>query len=97
MKIRKLIIQALLQTGNSGVEILRSSSVERGYIGVLLPVPLSNLNIPVDRRAAWVHISVSQMFCLNFCDGVRITSEFLSFLRVPLLILGNIFLEVLIQ
>lgn len=35
MKIRKLIIQALLQTGNSGVKILKGSYIGRTSITAL--------------------------------------------------------------
>lgn len=59
----------------------------------LCSLSVTALSILVQGREACVDIPVSQIFCLNFHDGIKITSEFLFFLRVPALLLGNMFFK----
>lgn len=70
MKIRKLITQALLQTGNGGIVILGDVYKERGY-GFVASVPCqSPVSVFVPSRATFVNISVF----LNLFDGIQVNS-----------------------
>lgn len=58
MEIRKLIIQALLQTGNGGIVTLRDVYEERGY-GFVASVPCqSPVSVFVPGKATFVNIPV---------------------------------------
>lgn len=96
MRIRKLIIPALLQTGTSGVAVWNSSYLGRTWICWLCSLSVTALGMHVQGREACVDKSSSEMFCSNFCDETKITSESLIFLRVPALLLRYILLKILI-
>lgn len=93
MRIRKLIIQALLQTGTSGAAVRISSDLGRSGSAGCAPCQ-SQLFACLARGGR--HEICFRDVLFNLCDEVKITSESLTFLRVPALLLGYILLEVLI-
>lgn len=95
MRIRKLIIPALWQTGTSGAAVWNSSYLGRTWICWLCSLPVIALGMLVQGREVCVDKSVAEMFCSNFCDEIKITSESLAFLRIPALLLGYIIFKVL--